>query len=290
MFALPGSTSWQPLTLARTWTTRLQAHGNGTTYQVFLHVPASAAQTQGLPVIYLLDGDDLFIGAAELLRRAARRPESTGIAPAILVGIGHADAPNAAGNSKRRRDYTPGPCATETVNGASGGAAALLAFITEQLVPTIEADMAIDSTRRALIGHSLAGYFCLWALTRQTTAFTHFAAISPSIWWNPAAIMPQSISGAQLYLAVGEWERDPAPWQHKLASNPAALERRQRRDMIGHVRRLADTCARQWPDRTVQLDLLAGEDHATVVDPALTRALRFVQQTPGGAAVAPRTA
>lgn len=279
MFDLPTSTLRQPLTLPHIGTELLPARSNDTAYQIFIRIPDSDPPAQGFPVVYLLDGDDLFVGAAELLRRTARRPESTGIAPAVIVGIGH--APN-ADNKARRRDYTSGPCATESVDAATGGAAAFLEFITDQLIPMIEADAKIDPARRGLLGHSLAGYFGLWTLATQAQPFSHVAAISPSIWWNPAALKaPSSATGANVYLAAGEWEDEPAPWQQKLAADPAGLERRKRRDMIGHTHDFADRLARQWPDKTVQFDLLAGEDHATVINPALTRALRFMQQTAG---------
>lgn len=277
MFELPATTSWQPLRLPQAHAGRLQAHGNNTTYRIFLHKPAGPAPPDGFPVVYLLDGGDLFAGVSELLRRASRRPESTGIAPAILVGIGH---PNAADDTVRRRDYTPGPCATESIPGPTGGADAFVEFITGQLAPMIEQGAPIDHRRRGLLGHSLAGYCCLRALATQAAAFSHFAAISPSLWWDPAAVQPPSESpGAHSYLAAGEWEADPAPWQQRLAADAAGLAHRRRRDMVGQARELARRLADRWPDSAARFDLLAGEDHATVVLPAITRALRFMQQT-----------
>lgn len=48
--------------------------------------------------------------------------------------------------------------------------------------------------------------------------------------------------------------------------------------MIGYTRELTDTLSHHWPNHAMQFDLLSGEDHATVVYPGLTRALRFIQQ------------
>lgn len=282
MFDLPSAISWQPLTLPHAWTGAVRAQSNNTRYQVFARFPDRAPPSEGFPVVYLLDADDLFVGVAEALRRASRRPESTGIAPAVLVGIDHAPS-NAPGNTARRRDYTAGPCATETTDEPVGGALALLDFITGQLAPMIEDGAKIDPTRRGLLGHSLAGYFSLWALVSRPQAFSHYAAISPSIWWDPAALqIPPASTGAdanrpRAYLAAGEWEGEPAPWQRALASDPVGLERRRRRDMIGRARGFADALARKLPADAVHLDLLAGEDHSSVVNPAITRALRFMQ-------------
>lgn len=276
MFDLPTSTNWRTLTLARAWTTQVRAQSNGTDYRLFVAIPEAPAPSRGYPITYLLDGQDLFAGAAEILRRASRRPESTGIGPAILVGIDHAEG---TGNQARRRDYTAGPCMTENIDSPSGGADALASFITGQLAPMIEAQASIDPDRRALMGHSMAGFFCLNTLATRPRTFSHFAAISPSIWWHPQAVQPETTDGAHVYLAAGEWEGDPAPWQQKLAADPAGMARRQRRNMIGYTRELAETLGQQWPRHRVQFDLLAGEDHATVVNPATTRALRFFQTT-----------
>lgn len=273
MFELPTSTNWQALTLDGAWTTEVQARSNNTHYQLFISVPNAPKPPRGFPVIYLLDGHDLFTGAAEMLRRASRRPDSTGIEPAVLVGIDHCSGTD---NQARRRDYTATPCTTEDIQGPSGGADALASFIINQLVPMIEDQTHIDVNRRALMGHSMAGYFGLRTLVTHPRAFSHVAAISPSIWWNPLVVEPAS-EGTHVYLAAGEWEGSPAPWQQELAADQNWMARRQRRDMIGHTRDLAQRLSQQWPDHTVQFDLLPGEDHATVFNPAATRAFRFFQ-------------
>ncbi|HET7266609.1 MAG TPA: alpha/beta hydrolase-fold protein [Oleiagrimonas sp.] len=281
MIDLPSSTAWEPLALPDAWATHVRARANDTPYRVQIQRPQTPPPAAGFPLVYVLDGHDLFTGVADTVRRASRRPESTGIAPMVVVGIGH-EGDTQARAATRRRDCTPGHCSTETVTGATGGAAAFLDFIDRQLVPMIEADIPVDRARRGLLGHSLSGYFCLWAQAVRPDAFACFAAISPSIWWNPATLQTPAASepSPRTYLAAGQWEGEAAPWQHTLAADPAGLARRQQRQMIPRTRDLATTLARAHGDDAVHFDLLAGEDHASVVAPAATRALRFMQHAP----------
>src|SRR5699024_4691727 len=105
MFELPHALSWQPLTLPHTWAGQVDAHGNVTRYRVFVRLPDCPPPPGGFPVMYVLDAGDLFAGVAEVMRRAGRRAESTGIGPALLVGIDHMPS-SGPSNAARRRDYT----------------------------------------------------------------------------------------------------------------------------------------------------------------------------------------
>lgn len=274
MIALPSSTSWTPLALPGAWTTRIRARANDALYRVQIQLPQGPAPAAGFPLVYVLDGNDLFINVADTVRRTSRRPESTGIAPMIVIGVGR-DAPGA---DARRRDYTPGACRTESVPGTHGGATVFFDFLSTQLAPMIETGLPVNPAQRGLLGHSLSGYFCLWAQAHQPDAFASVAAISPSIWWDPDALRPPAPDPhARTYLAAGQWEGEPAPWQQALATDPAGLARRQQRHLTGRIRDLADALARSRGTDRVRFDLLAGEDHASVVAPAVTRALRFTQ-------------
>lgn len=276
------ATPWHPLALPGAWSADIRTHAGDQSFRVLVSRPDGPPPAGGFPVHYVLDGSDLFVSVAEVLRRAGRRRESTGIGPALLVGVDQADSePNR--NRARRHAYTAGPAAEAGLAGAGGGAPELLAFLCEQLLPMVEADVDVNPARRGLFGHSMAGYFCLWALLRRPQAFSHYAAISPSIWWNPETLR-QCLSGPDLaaaapavYLAHGQWEGQPAPWQQQLAADPESLERRRQRDMPGHLHAFAELLGTGLPAKALQLECLPGEDHASVLGPAIPRALRFMQ-------------
>lgn len=280
MIELPCSTAWEPLALPGAWESQVRSAGDGRAWRLLVHQPDGPPPAAGFPVCYLLDGGDLFVSVAEVLRRAGRRSESTGIGPALLVGVGHAPAQGQRERA-RRDDYTLGP----SVDGqpSTGQAAALLRFLCDELAPRVEADVPINRSRRGLFGHSMAGYFCLHALLSRPQAFSHVAAVSPSIWWDSEALwrcvdaggLAAAVPG--LYLAAGQWEGEPAPWQRRLAADPAGLERRRQRRMLAHARGFAERLGGHLPADSVCFEELPGEDHASVLGPAIPRALRFMQ-------------
>ena len=86
--------------------------------------------------------------------------------------------------------------------------------------------------------------------------FARYAAISPSIWWNPAVVAAQPES-ANLLVAVGAREEmEGLP--------PAHLARR----MVSN--------ARDLEARGASLRVLEDEDHLTVAPVGFTRALEAV--------------
>lgn len=86
------------------------------------------------------------------------------------------------------------------------GAADTLSFITEQLIPELQAK-GIDTSHCLLGGYSLAGLFSLWA-SYQSKVFEGIAAASPSVWfpnWIDFAAVRQPFAKA-IYLSLGDKE------------------------------------------------------------------------------------
>ncbi|MBL3615547.1 alpha/beta hydrolase, partial [Bacillus sp. RHFS18] len=76
----------------------------GRTYRIFVSFPQEEPPASGFPVIYLLDANSVFGTMAEALRVQSRRPEKTGVVPAVIVGIGYpTDQPFSA---ERHSDFT----------------------------------------------------------------------------------------------------------------------------------------------------------------------------------------
>lgn len=252
--------------------------GGGAPYRVFLAVPPGPAPPQGFPVLTLLDANASFATLVEAHRRGVERPAGTGIGPTVLVGLGHA-GDGLYDRERRVFDTTAGPCREPGETRATGGRDGFLAFLRETLRPAVAARAPVDARRQTLVGHSLAGGFVLDVFGRDSAAFTNYVAVSPSIWWDEERLVDglMRLDGApRLALIVGEWEEALAPW---LAGRPGAVEiaeRRARRAMVRRARAFAERAQAALAGRgAVHFECLAGEDHASVVAPALTRALRF---------------
>lgn len=266
----------QPVTLPDTWTETLSSDA-GVRYQISVAVPKSDAPANGFPVVFILDATASFATVTETHRRLSRRPDATGVGPAIIVGIGH-DTTALYDTALRQRDFTPDEAAR---GGANGGAAEFLHFIQSQVQPLIEAEFPVDPNRQILAGHSLAAFFTLWALSVQPESFNGYIALSPSLWWDPEllkrlATLPALPPVCSVYLAVGQWEQQLAPWQHGQPGSEEILQRREERKMVSLVEECGRVLATKLPEPALQCQVFADEDHASVFAIGISKALRMM--------------
>ncbi|WP_161792396.1 alpha/beta hydrolase [Croceibacterium mercuriale] len=253
-YRLPGATSW-----------RLGA------YRIDLLVPDGPAPAGGWPSVWLLDGADCFGTCVEAMRRMSRRCDATGVVPQVIVGISAADGDRA----HRQRDYTTPLPDRE----GAGGAEPFLRFVLEQVRPEVGRRVELDPARTTLWGHSLAGYFTLWALAHAPDSFRTYAAISPSVWWDRPlledGIARLSPGDRRALVCIGEWEDALPPWQARAPNATEALARRQARQMVAGARDIAGLLARALGQERVQFRLLPEEDHASILSAAMPRMLRM---------------
>ena len=275
-------TAWPPVELPASQLRRVRAAANGADYRISLWLPDGPPPASGFPAIYVLDASALFATFVEAIRRGSRRVDATGVAPMAVIGIGH-DADELFANRLRRRDYTWGPAAQEAPpdDGPVGGGPAFLHFLVDELAPALRQELPLDGTRQTLFGHSLAGQFVLQALAARPDAFRTWAAISPSIWWDPAGLTARLATTLpptrtpNVFMAVGEWEGAVPPWQRTHPGHDLLVARRAQRDMVGHAQALAqDMAAWLGPDRAA-FRIFEDEDHASVVMVGCQRTLRF---------------
>lgn len=126
------------------------------------------------PVLYLLDADQNMehaVASARLL--AAWR----GLPELIIVGIP---------STHRLRDYTPSK--VQTYSDQSGGGDAFMAFITQELMPHIDAAYRTHPFR-ILSGHSLSGLIAADDLLQGSSSFNAYIITAPSLWWDDFHIL-----------------------------------------------------------------------------------------------------
>lgn len=291
--AVAEEAAWPPVELADSGRHDFLSAINGRPYRVFLRRPPGPAPATGFPVIYLLDGNAYFPQLAELARLSGGRPERSGVAPAVVVGIGY--PPEEDIGARRFLDLTPEPQRPlpPRPDGrpwpTAGGAASFAEVIEREVKPLVEHQVPVDPSRQTLVGHSLGGLFVLHSLFAHPGSFRSYVAASPSIWFDGRRILEEAegylaaaaqASPARLLVTVGSLETSPGP------GLPAAA--RPQDGMAGMAQALAERLGAASPEALeMRFLLLEGEDHLSVVPATLSRALRFgaaAGETPGGAA------
>ncbi len=259
---------------------------DGYPYRILLAHPEVEAPPTGFPTIYVLDGDAIFATVVEAMRIRSRRPDVTRVSPAVVVGIAHS-VETPYDRQRRRYDYTPGPEAGGLPVGRAedashvGGGGDFLDFLERIVIPAVASRAEVDTRRRYLFGHSLAGLLALHAVERRELFAAHGAA-SPSVWWNPD-LLERTIrllpSGApdvprpRILITVGEYEERLAEWER---SDPAAIQtelRRASRRMVSGAGEIAET----FTDAgfTTHFEVFAGENHASSLLLSINRFLPF---------------
>lgn len=252
---------WRPLALANA--VERDVEHEGCVYGLRVWTPPTPAPAEGHPVIYVLDGDELFLSFAEAMRRLSRFPQRTGIGAAVIVGI----SPHLDGDSTDRfRHYTFGPPADAAgvPPGAGWGEGdRLLSFITAVAPDLVRAHVPFNAARVSVYGHSLSAYFALMAAKRHT--FHACGAISPSLWWDEEGILDQVqlFANTRVLLACGEKESELAD------------PRRQARAMKRRLDTLEAALRLKQPPGHLASHVFANEDHGSVATVAIPEFLRF---------------
>jgi len=149
----------------------------------------SAAPAASPAVLYLTDANGYFGLAVDLIRSMQL---SRHLPPLLVVGIGYRAGAIAETLPARTRDLTPtsDPAFGRLFPGqpAMGGAAAMLAFITDELMPWTARTYGGDPAGASFFGHSFGGLFGSYVLLREPAVFRSYIIASPSLWWDNGAI------------------------------------------------------------------------------------------------------
>jgi len=174
-------------------TTTLFSESVKDSFSIFISLPKDyqKKKNQNFPVIYLLDANVYF----DIVANETRENKTN----AILVGIGYKDFMMM--DSLRNRDYTFPIALPQDSFPISGSADKFLSFIKSELLPYIDKTYRTDTSNRTLMGHSLGGYFTLYALKQEiiskNNSFKNYVAASPSLWYYNNYLIKQfqNISG-----------------------------------------------------------------------------------------------
>lgn len=251
------------------------------TFQIDVARPARRmADGEALPVVYVLDGNSAF----GIATPTARLLQDEGLPPMLIVSIGYrfdeTKPMSAQFFETRTRDYTPSADAPwlemskealakngVMVNTVTGGAAAFLAFIEEELKPFIASRYPVKADDQTLTGMSLGGLFTLYALFEKPGSFARYGAFSPSIWWNDRAVLRNEEALAarvkdlpvRLFLSVGVLEEGiGAPYS--MVSNLETLRQK--------------LVARKYPGLRLTHQVFPDETHGSVYPASFSRGLR----------------
>lgn len=181
----------------------------GESRQIFVHQPKGFwgmdEAMENLPVVIVLDAETQFLHTVATIDLLSSAPLGNDLMPrSIIVGIL---------NTNRNRDLTPmkGILANDsTTLTVTGGGKKFLNFITDELIPFIDANYP-TSKHRTIIGHSLGGLMAFEALLRKKDYFDNYISIDPALGFADGSYMEEildtlqssDLSPENLFLAVG---------------------------------------------------------------------------------------
>jgi predicted alpha/beta superfamily hydrolase len=119
---------------------------------------------------------------------------------AIVVGVANVD---------RKRDYTDesASAADKKELPASGGSAAFISFLDDEVIPLIEKSYRANDSN-TLVGQSLGGLLATEILYRHSNMFDNYLIVSPSLEWDDERWLmaePAYIANSKsVYIAVGK--------------------------------------------------------------------------------------
>jgi predicted alpha/beta superfamily hydrolase len=235
--------------------------GQAFTLNVALPLGYSRSE-ESYPIVYVTDGDLMFANVASwALTMASELP------PMIVVGITYDLENLREAMVIRSRDLTP----TKVEARTSGGAAAFLRFINEDVKTFMKTHYRVLEDNQTYAGYSLGGLFGLYALLKQPESFQKYIIGSPSIWWDDAVTFSyeaeyaanHSDLDATVFMSSGELEED--------SDNPGPSL------MVSNMQRMAALLrSRQFPSLKIGSHLFEGETHMSGTATCMNRGLRYV--------------
>lgn len=159
-------------------------------FSIFIRLPNKYIKNKKYQTVYLLDANVYFDNVCNSINLLIDKGLTEEM---ILIGIGYKDFLTM--DSLRNRDYTFPQALAKDSFSISGGAADFLAFIRKELIPYIDKKYQTNPQKRSIMGHSLGGYFVLFALENEINNkeffFQNHVAASPSLAYSDKYILTQ---------------------------------------------------------------------------------------------------
>ncbi len=272
---VPPPTVAPPVALSGTVVHDLPATGTGRRYQLWVDLPRSyASSSRHYPAVFVTDADWSFAmvrGIRNLVGRDGRNIEEF-----ILVGMTHEqDLPD--GHS-RSRDYTPtNPLRDPDRNAedysypAYGEAETYRRYVEAQVFPLVASQYRADMSRKVYLGHSYGGLFGAYVLLTRPDMFGTYVLGSPSLWFDRKVAFRLERAHAaraknlpaRVMMITGSHER-PGTGPRNNKTN----------DLVGDSLAFAATLrARNYPNLSVEAEIVPDEDHLTVFTDVAARGL-----------------
>lgn len=265
------------------WTTSSETGETG--LRVTLAYPSGGAEGE-VPVVFLLDGDFLFLTATEFVRTL--HLVTMGDFPQVaVVGVMRDEPDPLRYITTRLRDFTPhewtltGPFADDNAMAwmGTGGAPSLLRTLEHDVMPEVARRLRARDCRVgevAVGGWSLSGLFACWAWMERPDLFDHVLSISPSLWWNDAALLDAEYTNRpadnRVFVCAGEHEEGDLERVY-----PRRFANEQQRDMAAMVTNAVRFAERvRGSGATVDHVTFLDEHHVTVQTAAIARGLRHI--------------
>jgi predicted alpha/beta superfamily hydrolase len=255
----PQNTTFARVSMPGTEVRQLNSSATGRNYDIYVRLPDQYAQDTGkkYPVLYVLDGqwdfkllDSIYGG----LLYDKFVPEM------IIVGITYSgDSPDYG--ALRAMDYTP---VHDPFVAGSGDAPKFFAFLKEELIPFIESNYRVDSSRRVLMGSSYGGTFTLYALFSEPDLFSGYVASSPVVVYGNGFAFKQE----------AEYAKDHQDLPVRLFLSVGGIE-----ELAGPVKQFMQVLnERSYTGLELETRIIEGERHAGNKPEAYNRGLRFIFQ------------
>lgn len=251
----------------------------GGRFHVTLTTPLVGSD-QPVPLLVLLDGHTMLLTATEVSRTISL-VTMRALPQIALVAIHRDSADYLEYFSTRFQDFTPHEWVlpepfdldNAMMRHGSGRAHAFLDAIVDEILPDVRRRVAVDDSQVGICGWSLSGLFATYAWRERPDVFAHLAAISPSLWWNHAAILDEPLpprpAEHRVLVTAGEHEEGDVAlvWPQQFAH---AAQREMAAMVTNAVRfgELAAACG-----ATTKTAVLADEHHVSLVPASIAKAL-----------------
>lgn len=258
----------------------------GAPFRVSLTLPLLPV-TGPVPLVVMLDGDTMVLTATETARTISISTMGA-LGPVAFVGIMRDVPLGLEYMSTRFRDFTPRewdlpePFAADigVINHGMGGADDLLSTIINGVIPAVRERIDVDVSRLAVCGWSLSGLFAAHAWVTRPDVFSDLVAISPSLWWDDAALLQTPLAprppGHRAVITAGELEEGDLErvWPQSyfsVGNRDTIAAQRRTAAMVRNAERFGEMVSAAGAETHVHI--LEGEHHVSLVPASLSRAL-----------------